>query len=64
MPELNGTQALPELVRTAPRVKVVMFSSDPGLKSGQGAVAAGAHAYFTKDEPIGDLLDAVVALVT
>ena len=64
MPEMTGTQALPELVRILPPVIIVMYSSDPRIKTKQFALEAGAHAYFAKSDPIDDLLDAVVALTS
>ena len=62
MPEMTGTEALPELVRIVPRVIIVMYSSDSELKTEQFAKSAGANAYFAKTDPITDVLDAVVDL--
>jgi DNA-binding NarL/FixJ family response regulator len=64
MPEMTGTQALPELVRIVPPIVIVMYSSDPRIKTEQFALEAGAHAYFAKGDPIEDVLDAVVALTS
>ena len=64
MPEMTGTQALPELVRTVPPAVIVMFSSDLRGETKQVALNAGAHAYFQKEDPIDDVLDAVVALAS
>jgi DNA-binding NarL/FixJ family response regulator len=64
MPEMTGTQALPELVRILPPVIIVMYSSDPRIKTKEFALEAGAHAYFAKGDPVDDLLDAVVALTS
>ena len=33
MPEMTGTQALPELVRIEPPIVIVMYSSDPRIKT-------------------------------
>ena len=64
MPEMTGTQALPELVRIVPPIIIVMYSSDQRIKTQQFALEAGAHAYFAKGDPIDDVLDAVVALTS
>ena len=64
MPEMTGTQALPELVRIVPRVAIVMFSNDARLKTEQVALDAGADAYFEKTHPITHVLDAVVDLTS
>jgi DNA-binding NarL/FixJ family response regulator len=63
MPEMTGTEALPQLVRIVPKVVVVMFSSGPRPGTEAIAKAAGADAYFEKSDPVPDLLDAVVNLV-
>jgi DNA-binding NarL/FixJ family response regulator len=63
MPEMSGTEALPQLVSIVPKVVVVMFSSGPRPETEAIAKAAGADAYFEKTDPVPDLLDAVVALV-
>ena len=62
MPEMSGTEALPELVEIVPKVVIVMFSS--GRPETEGiARAAGAHGYFDKSDPVADVLDAVADLV-
>jgi len=63
MPEMSGTEALPQLVSIVPKVVVVMFSSGPRPETEAIAKAAGADAYFEKTDPVPDLLDAVVDLV-
>jgi DNA-binding NarL/FixJ family response regulator len=63
MPEMTGIQALPELVALEPTVVVVMFSSGPRPDTEAAAVAAGAHAYFEKSDPVQDVLDAIVDLL-
>src|SRR5688572_8469618 len=44
MPEMSGTEALPQLVSIVPRVVVVMFSSGPRPETEAIATAAGADA--------------------
>jgi DNA-binding NarL/FixJ family response regulator len=61
MPEMTGTQALPELAAIVPRAVIVMYSSDPRPETRELAFEAGADACFGKD-PITDMLDAVVEL--
>jgi len=63
MPEMTGTEALPQLVSIVPKVVLVMFSSGPRPETEAIAMAAGADAYFEKTDPVPDLLDAVVDLV-
>ena len=60
MPEVTGTEALPDLVQIVPKVVVVMFSSGPRPETEAIAKAAGADAYFEKTDPVPHLLDAVV----
>jgi DNA-binding NarL/FixJ family response regulator len=64
MPVMTGIEALPELVRIVPKVVVVMFSSGPRPETEARAKAAGADAYFEKTDPVSDVLDAVVDLVS
>ena len=40
MAEMTGTQALPELVRIVRPVIIVMYSSDPRIKTEQSVVPA------------------------
>ncbi len=64
MPEMTGTEAVPQLVSIVDKVVVVMFSSGPRPETEAIAKAAGADAYFEKTDPVSDVLDAVVRLVS
>ena len=63
MPGMTGAEAVPQLVQSEPKVIVVMYSSGPLPETERIAMAAGAHGYFQKTDPVPDLLDAIVDLV-
>jgi NarL family two-component system response regulator LiaR len=60
MPLLSGVEALPLIVRAAPRLRVIIFT---GHAAGDRALEAGAVAVFEKPMDIDRLLDALRAAV-
>ena len=63
MPVLSGVDALPAIVRGAPRTKVVVYSAytdDPALER---IYDAGAHAVVNKAAPIDQLFLAISGLI-
>jgi DNA-binding NarL/FixJ family response regulator len=59
MPELDGLSALPEILRVAPRSRVVVYSGFAADVLGAEALAAGAHAYVEKGGDPTELVDAI-----
>lgn len=57
MPELDGVAAIPLIREASPHTRIVVFSSDPTARD--AALAAGAHAWHTKTDPIARVLDTV-----
>ena len=48
MPGLSGLEALPQLRRELPAVKIVVLTTSKSPESEQAAMAAGADAYVSK----------------
>ena len=62
MPEMNGLEALPEIVRASPRSRVVVFSSVPGLTLSE-VERLGGHALLAKVDQfqLVDVVERVLA---
>jgi CheY-like chemotaxis protein len=54
MPIRSGLDALPQFRAEAPGARIVMFSLDTSAR--EPALAAGAHAFVTKDAPLHEIL--------
>lgn len=63
MPVMNGFDALPEIVRAAPRMKIVIFSVDEAEEIRREMLRRGAHAYVAKSGPASVLVDEVRRLL-
>ena len=63
MPIMGGLQALPEIIRSSPNTRVVMFTLDDARELRQKAFALGASAYIPKSAPIEELLAEVRKLL-
>lgn len=51
MPVMNGLDAIPEILKVAPRVKIIMFSVDEADELRREALRRGAHGYVGKSSP-------------
>jgi DNA-binding NarL/FixJ family response regulator len=51
MPVMNGLEAIPELAKSAPGVKIVVFTVDEIDELRREAFRLGAHAYVGKSNP-------------
>ena len=51
MPLMNGLQALPEMLKCAPQMKIVLFTVDDSEELKRQAFRLGARGYVTKSEP-------------
>lgn len=51
MPVMNGLQAIPEMLKCAPRLKIVIFTVDDAEELRQEALRLGARGYISKSEP-------------
>ena len=59
MPDLNGLEALPQLVRLCPDTRVIIFSMYANEPYVMQALQEGAAGYVLKDAPPDDLMRAV-----
>ncbi len=62
MPELNGIDALPQLRRAVPGMKVLVLSMHGSREYVNAALKAGANGYLLKDAAVDELADALRAL--
>lgn len=62
MPELNGIDAIPQLRRAAPAVKILVLTMHSGSDYVNSALQAGAQGYLLKDSAVDELADAIRAL--
>ena len=51
MPVMSGFQAIPEMLKCAPRLKIVIFTVDDAEELRQEAFRLGARGYISKSEP-------------
>lgn len=63
MPIMSGFQALPEVRRSAPNAKIVLFSAFVDASTFERATGLGADAVASKLDPIVGLLRTIVTLV-
>lgn len=62
MPAMHGLEAIPAIVKSAPTVKILVFSVDEAEEVRREAFRRGAHGYVTKANPT-DLLEEVKKLL-
>ena len=55
MPEMDGLQALPEILRVAPATKVVVLSAQEAPALRPKVIALGARRYVEKGTPAADI---------
>ncbi len=62
MPHLNGADATRIIKNRWPETEIIGLSADSADAIGRAMFAAGASAYFRKDEPLDGLVASVRAL--
>src|SRR5205823_5226743 len=60
MPEMSGVDVARELSRSHPEITIIVYTSDDTCS--RSAIAAGAAAVITKDEPVALLVDSIRTL--
>jgi two-component system, chemotaxis family, chemotaxis protein CheY len=63
MPVMDGLDAIPEILTSVPRVKIVMFSVDDSEELRGEALRRGAHGYVIKSTPIEVLINKINKLL-
>jgi two-component system, chemotaxis family, chemotaxis protein CheY len=63
MPVMDGLTAIPGIIKSAPRVRIVMFSVDEAEEFKREALRRGAHSYVAKSSPITILISEVGKLL-
>lgn len=63
MPMRHGLEVIPEIVQSAPTVKILVFSIDEADELRREALRRGAHGYVSKSRPITDLVNEVERLL-
>lgn len=63
MPIMGGLDAIPQIVKSAPATKIVVFSVDEADSLQQEARRRGAHGYVSKCSPVSALIDEVNQLL-
>jgi DNA-binding NarL/FixJ family response regulator len=63
MPVMGGLDAIPEIIKSAPGIKIVVFSVDEAEEFKREALRRGAHSYVAKSSPITVLMNEVVKLL-
>jgi DNA-binding NarL/FixJ family response regulator len=65
MPNTNGMQAIPELLKVSPETKIVVFSSmAPFAGTGTEALDLGASLVLSKDTPPRKLMKALLSVIS
>src|SRR5690242_858890 len=62
MPVVNGLDAIPEILKSAPSVKIVVFSVHEADELRREALRRGAHGYVGKSKP-EDLINELTKLL-
>jgi two-component system chemotaxis response regulator CheY len=63
MPVMNGLEALPEILRCRPGIKVVIFTLDESEELKQHVFGLGAHSFVAKSAPPDELVAEVKRLL-
>jgi two-component system, NarL family, response regulator DesR len=61
MPSMDGIKATRRVRRVSPKSRVLIVSATRSAEVAGTALAAGAERYLTKDTPVVQLIDAIVA---
>jgi NarL family two-component system response regulator LiaR len=64
MPDLDGLQAIREIMKADPSARVVALTVAAGEADVAAAIAAGASGYLVKDSPIDEVITAIRAAVS
>jgi DNA-binding NarL/FixJ family response regulator len=64
MPVMHGLQAIPEIAKSAPGVKILVFTMDDADELRREILRRGAHGHISKSRPITELIDEVKKLLT
>jgi DNA-binding NarL/FixJ family response regulator len=64
MPELDGFAATKEILKRVPETRVLMLTGSNARSDVNKARASGAAGYITKDRIAGDLIDAILEVVS
>jgi DNA-binding NarL/FixJ family response regulator len=59
MPEMDGLEAIPEIVSSAPDTGIIVFSGFAAERMKQPALTSGADRYIEKGSPLDDIIAAV-----
>lgn len=59
MPIMHGLDAIPEIAKSCPGVKIVVFTMADAEELRQEVLRRGAHGFVTKSGPINALVDTV-----
>lgn len=60
MPDMDGLEAIPLIVKNAPRTGIIVFSGFGGRRMGDVAVGMGADRYIEKGTELHELAAAVI----
>jgi len=63
MPVMDGLQAIPEIVKSAPGVKILVFTMDDATELRRETFRRGAHGYVSKSSPVPELIEEVKKLL-
>lgn len=64
MPEMNGVLATRQIIKEFPETKVLALSMHSDARFITSALKAGAHGYLLKDCAVGDLVNAIRAIMS
>jgi len=59
MPKINGLEATRLLTQKQPQIKILILTMHDNKEYMQNAIDSGAHGYMLKDQPAGEMIEAV-----
>jgi DNA-binding NarL/FixJ family response regulator len=63
MPDMDGMEAIPQIVERSPATRIVVFSGFSAGRMREAALAMGAHEYIEKGEPLSSLRDTIRTVI-